>query len=299
LPRADKVPVPESTAITELGCAASSAEFDIFPASAFGTPELAAYWNRASDGSPEQALEPGRFSRFIAINDIDPEQSLVAMDSDGGFVGLSLLAARGIRGWIGGLGIDPLHRRRGFAYSLVMEQLAVARSAGLASVQIEVPEQPAARRAFERAGFQTTQHLEELTGTLRASDGGELAARISVAVALEEAQRMRCGRSWPWQRELGTLVQCVGSRTEALSIGENGSCGAVAVYQPEGRSLLRILDLSGGPVAVSALLRALARRFPGRMAVVSHEPVESGTRPQLLDAGLAPARALREMAFQL
>jgi GNAT superfamily N-acetyltransferase len=64
----------------------------------------------------------------IATSDIDLARSIVLETDSAEFIGLSLLAIRGARGWIGGFGVQRKHRRHGYSAVLIRSQLAVARA---------------------------------------------------------------------------------------------------------------------------------------------------------------------------
>src|SRR5690242_10800850 len=104
---------------------------------------------------------------LIEVNDVALGHSFVAVDEQGRPGGVVMLAIRGSRGWIAGMGLAPQWRGRGQAVPLMEAALTEARTLGLASVELEVLAQNTpARRLYTRLGFAEARTLAVFTGPL-------------------------------------------------------------------------------------------------------------------------------------
>ncbi|HUP49007.1 MAG TPA: GNAT family N-acetyltransferase, partial [Thermoanaerobaculia bacterium] len=120
------------------------------PASLYSRADLADMWSLAyRDYFADLQFDERKLAAHIAVHDIDLARSMVLESEEREFIGLSLLALRGARGWIGGFGVSPKFRRLGYSAVLIRSQLAVAHGAGLGSVQLEVLMQNWASRIYE------------------------------------------------------------------------------------------------------------------------------------------------------
>ena len=111
---------------------------------------------------------------------------------DGEPVGFALLAIRGNRGWIGGVGVIEGRRRHGIGRAVMEAVLADAPSV----VGLEVIEQnEPAIRLYESLGFERTRRLEVWS----------LTADVP-AVDVRDAEPSPVGEpDTPWQREDASL----------------------------------------------------------------------------------------------
>ena len=266
------------------------------PASLYSMADLATMWSLAySDYFADLRFDEPKLASHIAVHDIDLARSVVVETDEREFVGLSLLSLRGARGWIGGFGISPKHRRQGHSAILIRSQLAVARGAGLGSVQLEVLMQNWGSKTYERAGFTTLRQLFVLRGrveTRASSNGVEL---VSPRLALQHIQRMRCGQIWPWQREFATVTQAL----TPMSLGAivtlpDGSSGAIVCDKGDD-NVVRILDIAGGTASVGPLLAVVRQLYDDRETLLMNEPADSDLHPYLLESGLKPIWIQREM----
>jgi ribosomal protein S18 acetylase RimI-like enzyme len=162
---------------------------------------------------------------LIAVNALSLEHSFVAEDDVGQPVGIVLLAVRGARGWIGGMGLAPEWRGRGQAAPLMRAVLDAARVLGLASVELEVlTRNTSARSLYTRLGFQNTRFLAVFTGPL-ASEAPSIQQpspirEIAVERALGDFAALHQVAP-PWQRDLPALVEMAPTlRATALLDGE-------------------------------------------------------------------------------
>jgi hypothetical protein len=233
----------------------------------------------------------------VAVNDIDLARSIVLETDDREFIGLSLLAVRGARGWIGGFGIQPKHRRRGHSSVLIRSQLAVAHGAGLGSIQLEVLMQNWASKTYESAGFNYTRQLFVLRGPITTTDRSPSVEIVSARVALQQIQRLRCGQIWPWQREVISIAKSLSPTAVGVVCNSEDGMTSALVCDREADAV-RVLDIAGSPSAVGALLATVRDIYGDREAVLVNEPADSELHPYLLAAGLKPVWIQREMILQ-
>jgi len=93
------------------------------------------------------------FHEYLSTNDIDRAQSLVAY-VDHQPVGFTFTGIRGDQGWVGGLAVDPRHRRHHVGWTLLQEQLDILQRAGVVRVTLECIERnTAALNLYDKAGF--------------------------------------------------------------------------------------------------------------------------------------------------
>ena len=237
-----------------------------------------------------------RMASHLALHDIDLARSIVIESDDREFIGLSLLGVRGARGWVGGFGIEPKHRKQGYSQILIRSQLAVARGAGLGSVQLEVLMQNWVSKTYERAGFNHHRQLFVIKGRIENADRASGTELVSPRVALQQIQQLRCGQVWPWQREFATVSQSLTATSVGITVSTpDGTTGALVCDRDENG--VRILDIAGSSGSVSALLAVVRDLFDDRETMLVNEPADSDLHPYLLGAGLKPIWIQREMVL--
>lgn len=96
---------------------------------------------------------------LIEREDISLDDSLVAVDGKR-IIGMCMLAIRGKRGWIGGMGVIPDYRRQGIARNIMANLLDRAKACGLRDTYLEVITQNVGAYAlYEDIGFRKTRIL--------------------------------------------------------------------------------------------------------------------------------------------
>lgn len=181
-------------------------------ASTLSPENVVAAFNRSFEGYfVPMAHTVDSLRALIAVNAVALAHSYVALDAARQPAGIALLAIRGARGWIGGMGLAPEWRGRGEAAPLMRAALDEARALGLASVELEVLAQNTpARRLYASLGFENTRRLAVFTGPLahdRPPIQPPLPIReIAVERALGEFAALHQVPS-PWQRDLPALVE--------------------------------------------------------------------------------------------
>ena len=195
-------------------------------ASTLPPEDVVAAFNRSFEGYfVPMAHTVDSLRALIAVNAVALAHSFVALDDAGQPAGIALLAIRGARGWIGGMGLAPEWRGHGQAAPLMQAALDEARGLGLASVGLEVLAQNTpARRLYASLGFTNTRRLAVFTGSL-ANDAPPIQPplpirEIAVERALGDFATLHQVPS-PWQRDLPALVEMAPTlRATALLDGE-------------------------------------------------------------------------------
>lgn len=152
-------------------------------------------------------LDGDQFRQMCEVEDVDLQASAVAMADDVP-VGIALLARRGERGWVSGVGVRPGWRRRGIARQLLHQIQVTARRLKLQVLRLEVLFQNVAGTAlYQQLGFrykrdlfvltQQASHREIVTPppAIRRAAPADLLAPYAEFHAFDA----------PWQRELASL----------------------------------------------------------------------------------------------
>ncbi|HEU4781964.1 MAG TPA: GNAT family N-acetyltransferase [Ktedonobacterales bacterium] len=209
---------------------------------------------------------------LIEVNDVALAHSFVAVDEQGRPGGVVMLAIRGSRGWIAGMGLAPQWRGRGQAAPLMETALAEAKSLGLISVELEVLAQNTpARRLYTRLGFEETRSLAVFTGLL--AEGAALAEEpppiedITVEQALDDFAALHQTPP-PWQRDRPSLAH-MAPALHASALMDGNDIRATLIHMPSGLgfSIMDFGSRAATPEArrddALALIRALMAPTPG------------------------------------
>ena len=197
---------------------------------AYNMAEVAALHNRSfanyyvpvrGDASTEAS--------FMRISSLDLTHSLAMHTADGQFVGLSRLGVRGKRGWLGGFALVPEFRGLGAGKLLLDRQLAVAREAGLTSLQLEVLTQnERAMRLYAGVGFVRRYGHIELAIELAALAQHVTTAKVTPAESEKLHDWLLTSRQPIWYRERSSLVAIGG---EGLVAMRPGGATAAIIYR--------------------------------------------------------------------
>ena len=152
-------------------------------------------------------LDEYQFKRMCFEEDVDLEKSVVAIVNDVP-VGITLLSTRGTQGWISGVGVLPLWRRRGIAVRILQHIQDAARAEKLDSLSLEVLAQNAGGIAlYRQLGFRWERDLLILM-----LEGGALSPSPPFGIVktdsntlLKAYHRLHSVRN-PWQRDLPSLL---------------------------------------------------------------------------------------------
>ena len=215
------------------------------------------------------AMDAESFRAHVERNGVDLARSR-RWTVDGALSGVVLLAFRGERAWIGGFGVVPEFRGRGLARRYLDETLAIARSAGASSVELEVlvHNRPAVR-LYEVAGFDRMDEVVVWTrDPLRPPAPGDDVPGLRAYDARAVAALARTPASC-WQREPESVAAA--APFEAIVVGAHDSPDAYAFVRRGERA--SIVDARAhDPAAASALLAALDARIAAHPAALVNEP---------------------------
>jgi GNAT superfamily N-acetyltransferase len=237
-----------------------------------------------------EAMTDAWFADHVLRNDIDLERS-PRYTVDGALTAFALLGFRGDRAWVGGFGVASASRGHGMGGVCVADVLRIAREAGAATLELEVPEQnPGAIRLFTRGGFET---IEELVVWRRAPCGdddpvvGDDGPRDAAAVAAIARDPATC-----WQREPRSVAAAVPFDT--VRVGVAPPLLAYAFVRIGGAGGDVVLD-AGLRVAGAALglLVLLDMRFPAHALTLLNEPAHG-----LLHEALSESASWSEVVRQ-
>ena len=96
-------------------------------------------------------------------NDVRLSASLV-LQVDGALAGIGLVAVRGDRGWIAGMGVGPQWRGQGLGRQLLTRLLDSLRDAGARTAQLEATVNTPALTLYTSMGFRHTRGLASVSG---------------------------------------------------------------------------------------------------------------------------------------
>src|SRR5690349_10931795 len=196
--------------------------------------------------------------------DLSPERSRIAWRDDRP-IGLAMLAVRGARAWVGGMGVATEARRAGVGEQLMRALLDSARAAGVKRVQLEVLEaNTRARLLYEKLGFRTLRRLEVWQWETPAG-----APALAVEACDPRAARHRIAATRraiePWQREDATIdrldvstpalraVRIVGAAGDAVYRVTDGRASVLQMAAPDERTAGALLDAMRGRAGVTVL----------------------------------------------
>lgn len=153
-------------------------------------------------------LDKYQFERMCYEEDIDLTQSMVAV-VDYMPVGIALLSLRGNQGWVSGVGVLPLWRRRGVAICIMQQIQKIAQSEKLETLRLEVLVQNAGGIAlYRQLGFRWERDLLVLTlsaGRIPSQPPMHGIVMAKPDILLEAYHRLHSVRN-PWQRDLPSLL---------------------------------------------------------------------------------------------
>ena len=151
-------------------------------------------------------LNEAQMHAHIERYDIDLTASRLVYDGKH-TVGIALLGIRDERAWVGGIGIRPTYRRRGYGRLLLESLIDAARERELEQVQLEVIHgNAAAHDMYHKCGFQDIRRLlilerEAAPITAPTNTDGLKIDTVPVDDLLEEYERLHINAN-PWQREI-------------------------------------------------------------------------------------------------
>jgi GNAT superfamily N-acetyltransferase len=252
----------------------SSPEPSLLAADTLSLDDLTAAFNRAFEGYFVPMVHTAEsLAAMIAGNDIRLDLSLVAWTPAIGYAGVALLARRGTRSWIGGMGVVPERRGQGIGRMLLGALIGRAHADVARSMQLEVLDQNvAAQRLYASLGFRVVRPLYVFTGTLAPSDAPPAASECAVVpVSPDEALAAFDALHWvapPWQRERASLEHTA-SRLSGLGLRDADGLRTALLYvaSDSGFAIMDVGSSAPSPAEreadAAALLRVLTRDVSG------------------------------------
>ncbi len=235
----------------------------------------------------------------VARDDIDLVASKVAL-RDGLPVGLGMLAQRGLRGWIGGVGVLREHRRKGVGRQLMDALIASARSNGVQQLQLEVIQQnKGALALYETLGFKRRRvlHVAEGKPTPRRTPVKLQAVPVEAALKFFDAFHPVTN---PWQRERIAIERLSPRLTAVVAIEVDTVVAyAIGVFRVD---VVRFVDLGCKPDAVDvlrSLVLELHRQHPLTPGSIINLPEDDPAWNILAALGYMPYLSQYEMILPL
>jgi len=219
----------------------------------------------------ERYLVPINFSSEqlhlqMTYNDVDANASPLWYDDEGNVLAAALLAIRGKRGWIGGFGVAPEYRGRGYASELLKTLTQTASERGLESIQMEVlVDNVPAIQAYRKAGYEIVRTLQSFERTFEDAEkpAGFVNASPDEFIGAPDAVTP-C-----WQRERATL------RNGAVSTAITDARGTYGLYRYNAQTA-QLFKLSVPSAAsLDTLAQAIAAGRQFQSILILNEPAES------------------------
>jgi ribosomal protein S18 acetylase RimI-like enzyme len=212
----------------------------------------------------------------MSYNDVDSGASPIWLDDDGEVIAAGLLAIREKRGWIGGFGVSPEYRGKGFAKQLLAHMVDTARERSLASIALEVLKENTPAFALYRAGgFELVRELRSFECI---SEGAPMPRGFAYSAPdrfIDEPEPVRPS----WQRERTAL------RQGAVSTAVTDEKGNYAAYRFN-THLAQVLKLNANSAEeLIALARAVSADIPLQRVMVLNEPEDSPIAEYAVTAG--------------
>lgn len=235
----------------------------------------------------------------VARDDIDMTASQVALLA-GEPVGMGMLALRGQRAWIGGVGVLPSHRGHGIGRGVMEALLGAGRDGGAQHVQLEVIRQNTAARAlYDSLGFRQARVLHVAEGFARARVPGYKFQQVSVTDALRFFERFRAAPN-PWQRERVALERLAPNLSAWVAIEQDTiQAYALGVFRVD---VIRYVDVACAPGqgrALRALVGELHRQNPLAAGSIINIAEDDPAWAVLFTLGYKPYLSQFEMTLAL
>jgi predicted acetyltransferase len=211
-----------------------------------------------------------------------------------------MLAVRGARAWVGGMGVAVESRRGGVGEQLMRALLESARDAGVRRVQLEVLEpNTRARALYEKLGFRTFRRLEVWQWEqLRPAAAPPATALVEACDPRSARRRIATTRRAPepWQREDATIDRLDVSTPALRALRTEG--GDVLYRVTDGRA--SVLQLAAADErAAGVLLESIRTRAGVSLLRYLNVPDDDPAAAALRAFGATCSAAQFEMALEL
>jgi ribosomal protein S18 acetylase RimI-like enzyme len=247
-------------------------------------------------------LTPSAFRQLVTREDIQLSRSVAALRGER-MVGLGLLATRGARAWIGGLGVIPAFRQMGVGRQMMHGLLDHARDAGCTRVQLEViTRNEPAYILYESLGFRKLRRLSVLSSEMPIAPGfsaPHLTIRPGEPAALLRELPRFLKAELPWQHEIESFWPVI-DRVEGLAAYDDGGALAGLCLWSGDDGQAGLMSLAGRSAEIgAALLVWLRGRLPDARLTYLNVPDDDPMAGVLIRAGFKETLAQYEMALDL
>ncbi|NDJ87518.1 MAG: GNAT family N-acetyltransferase [Chloroflexi bacterium] len=244
---------------------------------------------------------------LIRRDSIDLSASVAAVDGDR-VVGTSLLAIRGLQGWIGGVGVVPAYRRQGIARQMMQYLLDIGRQRQLAKIRLEVVERNAAAYAlYQKLGFVVQRRLLMLerppTRVTPNEDYSVSSCNTFEALQYYDVFHVQPN---PWQRSSQALHDLAANLTGWLvahkTMSEMVVAYAIGWYTDDRAHFLDVAsnpDFSQQAEAIAALFASIHHDLPGATGHIVNLAEDNIAQVPLQALGYRETLAQYEMLYSL
>lgn len=280
------------------------------PANTITFAKVTVAFNRAFAGYFLPMMQsPQSLATIIRETDVALDKSLTLMVG-GAAMGIGLVAVRGPRAWIAGMGVDPHVRRQGAGRELLRRMVSELQNAGIREVSLEtliinIP----AITLYTNAGFRDTRELRVFQGEVDSNAppagvaGGERPRAVSRSGALhlfDDFHQIPPA----WQREARSIAQIRRQiRGMGLWRGDELRAYILFAWAPGGLIIYDGGSCDPSPSARVGHLVSLLRHIVGgrehTVVRAINVPVGDALGEALTTLGVPIAARQREMALDL
>jgi len=283
----------------------AEAEIRLVPADRVALSQRVAIMNAAyADYYVPTRVTQEQMASLDRFYDVDVTRSVVA-HTRWECIGMALLALRGTRAWVSGVGVVPAWRRRGVARTMMLRLIAEAVQAGARTMFLEViVENEPARRLYNALGFQAVRELLTWQRPAGADPLPIPLERLTLAPPLE---LLANGEGWHdqrpcWQRETATLRR-MADRLTGYRLDWRGEPTAYCLVNTHDETV-SLTDVGINPDAGllmpgRLLLQALAASYYGRPISIMNVPADDALNRVLAALGFLVTVRQVEMALDL
>lgn len=249
-------------------------------------------------------LDEATFAFMAALSDFDLSRSVIGYEVDR-VAAMAMLALRGERSWIGGMGVAPEFRGRGYGADAMRAVMANARAAGARVMHLEVLHRNApAIRIYEALGFQRTRGLVVWLIEPEAPPPGALMEATIVPLdhgaALDVIDHWITDRA-PWQRAAESIAH-LPQTPAALGVMREGSLAGAVVYRAASGRVSFLALAAREPhreATLDALVAAVRMRHPVEPARFLNLPEGDPAEPVFVRLGAREEARQIEMRLAL
>lgn len=211
-------------------------------------------------------FSPEQLHLHMTYNDVDAGASPVWSDEQGSVVAAGLLAIRGKRGWIGGFGVAPEYRGKGYARQLLTHMIDAGRERALETIALEVlQENTPAIGLYRSGGFEVVRELYSFEAELTEASMPDGYVQTTPEPFIEEPDEVpQC-----WQRQQATL------RNGAVSTAVSDESGNFAAYRSNAQVAQILRIRANSSKKLTTIVHAVAAAQQIQRIMILNEPADS------------------------